>query len=184
MNVHQSGGVSEVNMRTNLVKLLLVAATLASPAVAAADAADSLVGRYDVTFEQVTSNCQSAGLTLTKDTMIVSKRAPGIAVEVPKVALMTGAAAKAGRLKASSKLGKTSMPALDGKFSIVGTVDDAGKLDAVFVAEFYADGKPSCTQSWSATGTRLGNGNQPLAPAPTATFTTFGRETGLPPISF
>ncbi len=170
-------------MRTNLVRVFLVAATLASPAVAVADAADTLVGRYEVAFEQVTSNCQSAGLTLAKDTVTVSKRAPGIAVDLPKVASMTGTAAKAGRLKASSKLGKTSLAALDGKFSIVGTIDDAGKLDAVFVAEFFADGKPSCTQSWSATGTRLTDGGRPLAPT-SVMSAMFARETGLPPISF
>ena len=170
-------------MRTNLLKVFLVVATIASPAVAVADAADTLVGRYDVAFEQVTSNCQSAGLTLAKDTVTVTKRAPGIAVELPRVTVMTGTAAKAGRLKASSKLGKSALSALDGKFSIVGTIDDTGKLDAVFVAEFFADGKPNCTQSWSATGTRLADGGRPLAPT-SVMSATFARETGLPPLGF
>lgn len=152
-------------MRTNLLMAFVVAATVLSPALASADAADSLVGRYEVTFEVVTSNCQGTGLALDKSALVVSKKAPGVAVELPKVATMTGKAAKAGRLKAASPVGKSSVPSLDGKFSIAGTIGDDGKLDAVFVAEFYADGKPVCTQSWSATGSRAAEPKATAAPA-------------------
>ena len=165
-------------MRTNLLMASLVAAAVMSPAVASADAADSLVGRYDVTFEVVTSNCQTRGLTLDKGVMVISKKAPGVAVELPKVATMTGKAAKAGRLKAASTVGKSSVPAYDGKFSIAGTIGDDGKVDAVFVAEFYADGKPVCTQSWSATGGRAGDAPKAQA-APAAPATRFSF---LPPL--
>jgi hypothetical protein len=162
-------------MRTNLILASLVAAAVLAPSLASADAADSLVGRYEVTFEQVTSNCQTGGLTLAKGTLVVGKKAPGIAVELDKVATMAGKVAKAGRLKAASTLGKTSA-AQDGKFSIAGTVDDTGKLDAVFVAEFYAAGKPLCTQSWSVAGTRAAEPKAQsaldAAPVP-ATFARF-----------
>ena len=142
-------------MRTNLAPAFLIAVAVLSPAVAAADASDALTGRYEVAFEQVTSNCQGNGVTIDKSTVVISKRAPGIAVEVPKVVTMTGTAARAGRLKAASKAAKTPATALEGKFSIAGTIDDGGKLDAVFVAEFFSGGKPVCTQSWSASGTRV-----------------------------
>jgi hypothetical protein len=155
-------------MRTNLIAAFVVAAAALVPAVASADAADSLVGRYDVTFEQVTSNCQAGGLTLARATMTVSKKAPGVTVEVGKVATMGGKVAKAGRLKAASTLAKPS-GGQDGKFSIAGTVDDTGRLDAVFVAEFYADGKPVCTQSWSVAGTRAAATATPTAATATPT---------------
>ena len=166
-------------MRTNLLTAFLVAAAVVSPAVASADAADSLVGRYDVAFEQVTSNCQDRGLALGRSVVVViSKRAPGVAVEVTSVATLGGKAAKAGRLKAASAVGKTTLAGLDGKFSIAGSVDDTGKLDAVFVGEYYEGGKPLCTQSWSATGLRTAAprppapGQQAPAAAPTSSMTS------------
>ena len=158
-------------MRTNRAPAFLIAVAVLSPAVASADASDALTGRYQVAFEQVTSNCQAGGVTIDKTTVVISKRAPGIAVEVPKVVTMTGTAARAGRLKAASKAGKTPATSLEGKFSIAGTIDDAGKLDAIFVAEFFSEGKPVCTQSWSATGTRVAAAA--MAPAaPTAVLAT------------
>ena len=56
-------------------------------------------------------------------------------------------------LKATSKLGPTSIEGLDGKFSVAGHVDD-GVLSLVFVAEYYAQKKPLCTQSWNISGLR------------------------------
>jgi hypothetical protein len=167
-------------MRTKLVTAFLLAAL--APSMAWADAADSLVGRYEVSFEQVTSNCESGGLTLGKSALVVARKAPGITVEVARVATLSGKAAKAGRLKAASALGKTTGG--EGKFSIAGTIDEAGKLDAVFVAEFYADGKPRCTQSWSVTGTRAAEARPQASDEPVgstvapAAFTRFG----LPPV--
>lgn len=171
-------------MRTKLVTAFLLA--VLAPAVAWADAADSLVGRYEVTFEQVTSNCDASGLTLGKGALVVGKKAPGITVEIARLATLAGKAVKAGRLKAASPLARTAS-GQDGKFSIAGTVDEAGKLDAVFVAEFYADGKPRCTQSWSVTGARAAapaegkpQATEPAAPSPMAAPAAFTRF-GLPP---
>ncbi len=172
-------------MRTNLLTAFLVAAAVVSPAVASADAADSLVGRYEVAFDQVTSNCQAKGLKLDRSVVMISKRAPGVAVEVTGVATLGGKAAKAGRLKAASAVGKTALAGLDGKFSIAGTVDDTGKLDAVFVGEYYEAGKPLCTQSWSATGLRTAAPRPPApgqqAPATAPTSTMFTRFASLAP---
>ncbi|HVV87530.1 MAG TPA: hypothetical protein VHE35_31030 [Kofleriaceae bacterium] len=150
-------------MRTNLLMAFLVAASAALPAVASADASDSLVGRYDVAFEQVTSNCDQ-GLTLAKASMAIEKKGAGVSVDLPKVATLTGKAPKAGRLKAASAVARTSVAGLDGKFSIAGSIDDAGHVDAVFVGEFYKDAKPICTQSWHVTGTRAADAKAPAAP--------------------
>jgi hypothetical protein len=165
MNRDPRRTVSGENMRTKLVPVFFLAAVAAvvSPGVASADAADSLLGRYEVAFEQVTSNCQGSGLTLAKGSLAVTRKAPGVAVELSGVPAMGGKVAKVGRLKAASELGKATQAGLEGKFSIAGTVDGGGKLEAVFVAEFYADGKPKCTQSWSVAGTRTAAAAPPPA---------------------
>jgi hypothetical protein len=150
-------------MRTNLVSVSLVAMALLAPAVALADA-DAVVGRYEVTFEQVTSNCARTGMTFDKGAVVVTKRDRGIAIDIAKVPTLSGNAAKGGRIKASSKVGKTAID-VDGKFSIAGMVDDGGALDAVFVAEFFDGGKPLCTQSWSVAGTRAAEAKPQSAPA-------------------
>ena len=57
------------------------------------------------------------------------------------------------RVKATSRLGATSIQGLDGKFSVAGRVAD-GSLQLVFIAEYYVKQKPLCTQSWNVTGKR------------------------------
>lgn len=166
-------------MRTNLFGLTLVAAALLAPAAAVADASDSVVGRYDATFEQVTSNCAGGGLELGKATVVIARRTGGITVEVPKAATLSGTAAKGGRIRASSKAARSSVPDLDGKFSLAGTVDEGGKLEGLFVAEFFADGKPSCTQSWNVAGARAAEAKPGAPSTPSAAFV---RLTGLPPM--
>ncbi len=165
-------------MRTNLLTVSLVALALAAPVSARADA-DLVVGQYDATFEQVTSNCEGARLNLDKGVVAVTKRDRGIAVDIAKVPTLSGNVAKGGRLKASSKVGKTSI-GVDGKFSIAGMIDDDGTLDAVFVAEFFDGGKPLCTQSWSVAGTRSATAKP--APKASATSTAARRSALLPPI--
>lgn len=181
MNLRGLAGVTLPNMRTTLTMAFVLAAAVLVPAVASAEPADSLVGRYEVTFEQVTSNCPAGTLALGKTSLVVTKKAPGVAVDVPKIATMAGKVAKAGRLKAASAAAKTSVAGQEGKFSIAGTVDDLGKLDAVFVAEFYADGKPLCTQSWSVAGTRAPEGKAQSTLAPASAPVTLPRF-GLAPL--
>ena len=59
-------------------------------------------------------------------------------------------------MKATSKLGPTSIQGLDGRFSVAGTVNEDGVLQMVLVAEYYVNKKPYCTQSWNVSGVRAG----------------------------
>ncbi len=129
--------------------------SLASVTVAAADNADQVSGRFDVKYEEVTSNCENTGMALTRGSLAVTKRkSSSVAVDIERIPIMAGAASKGGRVKATSKLGKTSIKGLDGRFSVAGTVNDDGVLQMVFVAEYYLQGKAYCTQSWNISGVR------------------------------
>lgn len=141
-------------MRTTLLTAALLALALA-PSVARADNADAVAGTFDVKYEEVTSNCQNTGMVLSRGTLAIEKRkASGIAVDIERMPIMAGSASKGGRIKAASKLGKTSIQGLDGRFSTAGTVNADGVLNMVFVAEYYLGGKAYCTQSWNVTGVR------------------------------
>lgn len=141
-------------MRTNLVALSLLALALA-PAVAHADNAEAVSGTFDVKYEEVTSNCQNTGVVLSRGALAIEKRkGSSIAVDIERMPIMTGTASKGGRIKAASKLGKTSIQGLDGRFSTAGTVNADGVLNVVFVAEYYLQGKAFCTQSWNVSGVR------------------------------
>lgn len=162
-------------MRTLLVLAALIAPSVLAPAVALADNdhASAVAGTFDVKYEEVTSNCQNTGIVLNRGTIGISKkRANGVQVDIERMPLMTGTASKGGRVKAASKLGKTSIQGLDGKFSTAGTVNDDGVLSVVFVAEYYLNGKAYCTQSWNVTGVRATAPSAPKRPAPAAELTT------------
>lgn len=138
--------------------LLLTALAVTGGARAArADVADSVAGRYEVKYEEVTSNCQNTGMVLVRGVLELNKRkATTVAVDIDRIPLMAGSAAKGGRVKATSKLGPTSIQGLDGRFSVAGTVNDDGVLSMVLVAEYYVKNKAYCTQSWNVTGVRTG----------------------------
>lgn len=139
------------------MRTLIVLAALLAPAAALADNdhAAAVAGSFDVKYEEVTSNCQNTGIVLNRGTIqIDKKRGNTINVDIERMPLMAGTATKGGRVKASSKIGKTSIQGLDGKFSTAGTVNDDGMLTVVFVAEYYLQGKAYCTQSWNVTGVR------------------------------
>ena len=151
-------------MRTNLLALSLLALALA-PAVAQADNADAVAGTFDVKYEEVTSNCQNTGMVLSRGTVAIAKRkGSGVSIDIERMPILTGSASKGGRIKAASKLGKTSIQGLDGRFSTAGTVNADGVLNMVFVAEYYLSGKAYCTQSWNVSGVRKDD------KAPTAAF--------------
>ncbi len=160
------------------MRTLIVLAALLAPAVALADNdhARAVSGTFDVKYEEVTSNCQNTGIVLNRGTIGISKkRANGVQVDIERMPLMTGTASKGGRVKAASKLGKTSIQGLDGKFSTAGTVNDDGVLSVVFVAEYYLNGKAYCTQSWNVTGVRKAEApTAPKRPAPAAELTAVG----------
>lgn len=123
---------------------------------ATADHADAVIGRFDVTYAQVTSNCSSNEMELTASSLVVTQRKANeieVTLNVPNIPMMLGSARKGGRLKAASRL--TAMRGLEGKFSIAGTIKSDGSLDStLFVAEYYDHGKAQCTQTWSVSGTR------------------------------
>ena len=95
---------------------------------------------------------------------IEKRRANAITVDIERMPMMSGTATKGGRIKATSKIGKTSIQGLDGKFSTAGTVNEDGVLNVVFVAEYYLQGKAYCTQSWNVSGLR----KEAATPAPKA----------------
>lgn len=141
-------------MRTTCLTVALLAIALA-PAVARADNADAVAGAFDVRYEEVTSNCQNTGIVLSRGQLEIQKRRGStVAIDIARMPIMTGSASKGGRIKAASKLGKTSIQGLDGRFSTAGTVNPDGVLNMVFVAEYYLAGKAFCTQSWNVSGVR------------------------------
>ncbi len=149
------------------MRTLLVLAALIAPATALADNdhAAAVAGSYDVKYEEVTSNCQNTGIVLNRGRIqIEKKRANAITVDIERMPMMSGTATKGGRIKATSKIGKTSIQGLDGKFSTAGTVNEDGVLNVVFVAEYYLQGKAYCTQSWNVSGLR----KEAATPAPKA----------------
>jgi hypothetical protein len=145
-------------MRTTLVTAFLVA-TLAAPAARAdrggkgeqKDAA-GIGGIYDVKYDEVSNNCTQTGMSFTRGTLTIETKKE-ITVRIDLVPTMTGSEPRAGKLKATSKIGPSVIQGLDGRFSVAGRVDD-GVLQFVFVAEYYVKGKPLCTQSWNVSGVR------------------------------
>jgi hypothetical protein len=141
-----------------LVLGALGAFAVMSAGTARADQADSVAGRFEVKYEEVTSNCENTGMTMLRGVFeIEKKKATTVAVDIERFPLMAGSAAKGGRVKATSKLGPTSIQGLDGRFSVAGTVNDDGVLQMVLVAEYYVNKKPYCTQSWNVSGVRAGD---------------------------
>lgn len=144
-------------MRNHLRQLVIVVFSTAVlvPAVARANNADAVAGRFDVKYEVVTSNCQDTGMALAPGELeIVNRKGSQVTVDIARTPSMSGTANKGGRIKAASKLGKTSIQGLDGRFSVAGTVNPGGLLNVVFVAEYYLAGKAHCTQSWNVSGLR------------------------------
>jgi hypothetical protein len=151
--------------------------TLALTAGTAFAQADAVAGRFEVKYEEVTSNCTNTGMSMLRGVFeIEKKKATTVSVDIERMPLMTGAASKGGRVKATSKLGPTSIQGLDGRFSVAGTVNADGVLQMVLVAEYYLKGKPYCTQSWNVSGVRAGDAAPAPAPAPKAKKTADGVE--------
>ena len=143
----------------NVAKLfrvtLVAAVTVSAAGIAHADPADVVAGHYQVKYDQVTSNCENTGMALVHGDLDITKRkAQTVAIDIDRLPIMAGAAAKGGRVKTTSKLGKTSIQGLDGRFSMAGSINDDGVLQMVFVAEYYLQNKAYCTQSWNVSGVR------------------------------
>ena len=145
-------------MRKSFLAIALVAS------VAAPAAADdvSVVGNYDVKYDEMSNNCTNVGMTLARGSLKIELRQGTLVVDIERIPLMSGVPAKNGAINAKSKLAPTVIQGLDGKFSIGGRVSGGdGMLQLVFVAEYQAKGKPLCTQSWNVTGVRQASKPEP-----------------------
>ena len=135
-----------------LVALVGLTATLLG-ATPAAFADETVEGVYEVRFEEVANNCTNVGMALGRGQLTVEKKKNNLSVDIERIPVMNGVPGKNGKMRASSKLGATSIAGLDGKFSVAGTVT-SGTLALVFVAEYYVKDKSLCTQSWNVSGVR------------------------------
>ena len=129
----------------------LTAGLVAATPPAFAD--ETVEGVYDVRFEEVANNCTNVGMALGRGQVTVEKKKNNLSVDIERIPVMNGVPGKNGKLRASSKLGATSISGLDGKFSVAGTVT-SGTMALVFVAEYYVKDKSLCTQSWNVSGVR------------------------------
>ena len=132
-----------------------LAAFAALTIVATAPArAEEVAGTYDAKFEEVANNCASASIAMTRGKLRIRKeKKDQIVVDIERIPLMSGNLGKSGSVRATSKVGPTSIEKLDGKFSVGGQIDSSG-LALVFVAEYFVKGSALCTQSWNVTGVR------------------------------
>jgi hypothetical protein len=152
LNRASSVSVELVTMRT--LSLTVVVALAALGSVARAD--DSPGGTYDVKYEEMSNNCTNVGMTLGRGVLRIEVRGTNLIVDIERIPIMNGVPAK-GKITAKSKLGPTSIKGLDGTFSVAGRFSGSdGVLQLVFVAEYQAQGKALCTQSWNISGVKQG----------------------------
>jgi hypothetical protein len=138
-----------------ILPLTVVVALAALGSVAHAD--DNPGGTYDVKYEEMSNNCTNVGMTLGRGVLRIDvKTSTSLVVDIERIPLMNGVPAK-GKITAKSKLGPTSIKGLDGTFSVAGRFSGSdGVLQLVFVAEYQANGKALCTQSWNVSGVKQG----------------------------
>jgi hypothetical protein len=140
-----------MSMRAPLLSTITLGLLASTSTLAAAE--DDVVGGYDVKFEEVANNCTGVGMTLTRGGLNIEVRKGQLTVDIERIPLMAGAPAKGGKLRATSKLGPTSITGLDGKFSLAGRVQE-GMLNLVFVAEYFVNRQARCSQSWKIAGVK------------------------------
>jgi len=141
-------------MRASVSMLTVAALLLAAAPLAGAQKGDKpadVAGTYDVRYEEVSSNCSTTSIALARGTLDITKKGKQVIVDIQRFPLMYGAPAKGGKVRATSKVGKSSIEGVDGKFSVAGRVDE-GLIQLVFVAEYYVEGKPLCSQTWNVSG--------------------------------
>jgi hypothetical protein len=136
-------------MRTIVFAAVLGVVFVAGSSVARAD----VTGVYDVKFEEVPSNCQSP-LRYPAGKLTVKIVGTTLHVDIDRTPLMTGAVPKGEKVSAKSKLGNTMVEGMKGVFSVAGKITPEGLLSFVMVGEYFANGKPLCTQTWNVTGPR------------------------------
>jgi hypothetical protein len=145
-------------MRTVLPLLSVVALAVlgTSSAEAKADKADkaaAVLGTYEVRYEEVSTNCSTTLISLARGQLEVTKKGKQIVVDISRFPVMYGSPGKGGKLRASSKIASSSIEGIDTKVSVAGRVDE-GLIQLVFVAEYYVNKKPMCSQTWNVSGKR------------------------------
>ena len=142
---------SLIPMSTRLAVLVAVLLASAGSAFAQSDSTQT----YAVVFEEITNSCTDANVAMRIDkaTIEVSRQKETIRVSIPNVPAMTGRLRKGGSFKAEAEKRSPTTRNVEQRFSSAGRASDS-KVQLVFVAEFYRDDKPLCTQSWDVTGPR------------------------------
>lgn len=139
-------------LRAGMCAAALALLSLAAPAGAQSKGTTT----YAVTYMQVADDCEGKGMSMSKGEVSVITSGQGkVRLELAGVPPLEGnQAEKRGmsRFKAQAAA-PTKKTGISGRYSASGRVGK-GKLQMVFIAEFYRGKKPLCTQSWSAQGTR------------------------------
>lgn len=126
---------------------------LAAEHSALAQAGPEVAGTYSVEFEEVANSCTQTGMSLRTAKVQLTQKDTKVSVTIPSVPIMDGRVRRAGKFRASARRGKTAIQGVDGRFSVVGRVDQKTKrIQFIFVAEFFQGKKPLCSQSWNAQG--------------------------------
>ena len=135
-------------MRTRLLAAAVLLA--ATPAFA-----DDIGGTFDAKFEEAGSTCANPPVAYSRSKVVIEEKKGTVAVNIETVPQMVGGASKKGTFKATTSTAKaTTVQGLDAKYTISGRVDETGVLPVVLVAEYQANKKPYCTQSWNISGIR------------------------------
>src|SRR5688500_1812723 len=74
---------------------------------------DDVVGSYDVRYEEVSTNCSTTSIALTRGTVDITKKKTQLVVDIQRFPLMYGVPSKGGKVRASSKVGKSSIDGVD-----------------------------------------------------------------------
>jgi len=136
-------------MRTTLLAgVFLLAATTSA-------FAQDVAGTFDVKFEEAGSTCSPPPVTYRTGKVVLEEKKPGVIVNIETIPEMIGGPAKKGSFKATTSTAKaTTVQGLDAVYKISGRVDDNGVIAVVLVAEYQANKKAYCTQSWNISGVR------------------------------
>jgi hypothetical protein len=119
--------------------------------------AQEVAGTFDVKYDEAGSTCNPPPVTYTRGKVVVEENKKGVTVNIETIPQMFGGPAKKGSFKASTtKPVATTVQGLDAKYTISGRIDESGVIAVVLVAEYQANKKPYCVQSWNISGIRQG----------------------------
>lgn len=130
----------------------LLFAALTGTLLLLSDPAAAQDGSYSVTFDEVTSNCDSThGLALKKGTLQLTSRERGIQLQMTGLPAMRGTQRAGGKIKAEAEA--TDGKGIRRRFRVSGRTRDKG-IQLLVIAELYRGETSLCTQSWNVTGQR------------------------------